>query len=251
MVKAKKGQLSFSKSKKIDLEYLQQEYDKLRRKYGSKAYLYVSKLFDSIRAKYRKQYLASPRAKQVVAKGRRPDPEQSWRAFKGKNFERLILYILEKEIESIGLKALKGDALNRRELDKSLSEVYRNLLIRFGEYSILPDADLVVYNPKTSNVAAIISAKITLRERIAQTAYWKLKLAQDPVTMHIKGLFVTTDEDGDLRLSLDRRSPSRNRIIVEYDLDGTYVLNEVAESDKVKTFPNLIRDLKKLANGKK
>lgn len=251
MAKAKKEQLSFSKSKKIDLEYLQQEYDKLRRKYDSKAYLYISELFDSIRAKYRKQYLASPRAKQAVAEGRRPDPEQSWRAFKGKNFENLILYIIEKVIESIGLKTVKGDILNRRQLDKELSAVYRNLLVRFGEYSILPDADLVVYNPKTSNVAAIISVKITLRERIAQTAYWKLKLAQDPVTMNIKGLFVTTDEDGDLKQSLDPKSPTRNRIIVEHDLDGTYVLNEVSVSDKVKPFPELVEDLKKLVNGKK
>lgn len=238
-------------TKKIDLEYLQQEYNELRKRYGDKAYLYISELFDDVRGEYRRQYLTSSRAKKIVAEGKEPDAEQSWRAFKGKNFERLILYILQKEIEALGLRAVKGDALARGELPQELSKVYRNLLIRYGDYAILPDVDLVVYNPKTFVVAAVISAKITLRERIAQTAYWKLKLAQDPVTMHIKGLFVTTDEDRDLKDSLSRENPPRNRIIVEYDLDGTYVLNEVAESDKVKPFPKLIEDLKRLVNVQK
>ncbi|MCX7997984.1 MAG: BsaWI family type II restriction enzyme [Leptospiraceae bacterium] len=42
----------------------------------------------------------------------------------------------------------------------------------------------------------MISSKVTLRERIAQTAYWKLKLSSDKVTKHIKVCFITLDEDG-------------------------------------------------------
>ncbi len=91
----------------------------------------------------------------------------------------------------------------------------------------------------------IISCKITLRERIAQTAYWKLKLASDPVTMHIRGYFITADEDGNLIRSLPEE-PSRNRIIVEHELDGTYVFRKVSESEKVKAFPKFIKDIKKL-----
>ena len=111
---------------------------------------------------------------------------------------------------------------------------------------MLPDADLVVYDPRTCQVVGIISCKITLRERIAQTAYWKLKLASDPLTMHIKGYFITADEDEDLVKGLNNPNVSRNRIIVEHELDGTYVLREVEESEKVKPLPEFIEDLKKV-----
>ena len=66
----------------------------------------------------------------------------------------------------------------------------------------------------------------------------------DPLRMHIKGYFVTADEDGDLVEGMAK--PSRDRIIVEHDLDGTYVLRDVAESDKVKAFPKLIEDIRRL-----
>jgi len=38
---------------------------------------------------------------------------------------------------------------------------------------------------------------------------------------------------------------SRNRIIVEHELDGTYVLHEVEKSEKVKPFPEFIEDIRK------
>lgn len=113
----------------------------------------------------------------------------------------------------------------------------------------IPDADLVIYKPATYEVIGIISCKITLRERVAQTAYWKLKLVSDPITAHIKGYFVTADEDGDLITGMS--NPSRNRIIVEHELDGTYVLRHIAESDKVKAFPKLIEDIRRLISEQK
>ena len=128
-----------------------------------------------------------------------------------------------------------------KRISKELGKVYRNLVIRYGQWSLLPDADLVIYEPITCRVLGVISCKITLRERIGQTAYWKLKLASDPLTMHIKGYFVTADEDGDLVQGLS--NPSRNRILVEHELDGTYALRPIAESEKVKAFPKLLADL--------
>lgn len=109
---------------------------------------------------------------------------------------------------------------------------------------MLPDVDLVIYKPTTCNIIGVISCKITLRERIAQTAYWKLKLASDPLTMHVKGYFITADEDGDLVKGMT--NPTRNRIIVEHELDGTYALRHISESEKVKAFPKLIDDLRAL-----
>jgi len=228
----------------MKLKDLIKMYEDKRKEYGDEAYLHISEIFEEVREEYKREYLASPRAQKLRAEGKTPYAEQSWKPFKGANFEKLVLYMIRQEIESLNLKCIPGDSLGRKDLPTELSRVYRNLVIRYGSFSILPDADLVIYKPVNYEVVGIISCKITLRERVAQTAYWKLKLAGDPLTMHIKGYFVTADEDGDLAKGM--LDPSRNRIIVEYDLDGTYVLREVTESDKVKAFPKLIEDIRRL-----
>jgi len=224
-------------------------YEDKRKQFEDNAYLHISEIFEEAREKHKREYLASPRAQKLKAEGKSPDAEQSWKPFKGANFEKLVLYIIGQEIDSMNLKCIPGDSLNRKNLSIELNKVHRNLAIRYGSFSMLPDADLVVYKPATCEVVGIISCKVTLRERIAQTAYWKLKLAGDPLTMHIKGYFVTADEDGDLVKGMS--DPSRNRIIVEHDLDGTYVLRDVAESEKVKAFPKLIKDIRRLINEQK
>lgn len=221
-------------------------YEDKKKQYGDKAYLHVSEIFEEVREKYKQEYLAGSRAQRLRAEGKTPYAEQSWKPFKGANFEKLILHIIKQEIESLGLRCVPGDSLGRKNLPLELNKVHRNLVVRYGTFSILPDADLVIYKPEMCKVVGIISCKITLRERIAQTAYWKLKLADDPLTMHIKGYFVTADEDADLVKGMS--DPSRNRIIVEHDLDGTYVLREVAESSKVKAFPKLIEDIRRLVS---
>lgn len=153
------------------------------------------------------------------------------------------------KLESLGLKVVEGNTLERtnsRNLSKELSQVKRNLLIDYGEFGAhLPDVDIIIYDPRTLKVIAVISSKITLRERIAQTGYWKLKLMQDEVTKHIKVFFITLDEDGTLKTKIPAK---KGRAIVEVDTDGSYVMckEEVEESDKVKMFDKFIEDLKKL-----
>ncbi|MGI0015951.1 MAG: BsaWI family type II restriction enzyme, partial [Nitrososphaera sp.] len=79
--------------------------------------------------------------------------------------------------------------------------------------------------------------------RIAQTGYWKMKLAGDEVTEHIRVFFITPDEDGTLTAKLPAK---KGRAIVEVDTDGSYVMTEaqVEESNKVKMFDKFIDDLK-------
>ena len=104
------------------------------------------------------------------------------------------MYIIEDEVKSLGLKIIGGNTLERtksKNLSEELSRVKRNLLIDYGEFgSHLPDVDMIIYEPKTMKVIAVISSKVTLRERIAQTGYWKLKLLQDNVTKHIRVFFM-------------------------------------------------------------
>ncbi len=216
-------------------------YEEYKVRYGKEAYRYISQLLKEAKELHHKDWSKSPT--------KSGDHEQSWRAFKGKNLERLIEHIIVNEVEALGLKIVNGNALERTNssnLPKELSQVKRNLLVDFGEFGChLPDVDLVIYKPETSKVIAVVSSKVTLRERIAQTGYWKIKLASDEATRHIKAYFATPDEDGTLT---SRKKVKKGRAIVETDSDGGYVLSEanVEESAKVKMFDKFIEDLKKL-----
>ena len=182
------------------------------------------------------------------------DHEQSWRAFKGKNLEKLVAYIIKDEVERLGLKVVDGNKLektNTNNLSQELNRVKRNLLVDFGEFGAhLPDVDIIIYNPTDCKIIAVISSKVTLRERIAQTGYWKIKLSQDKVTRHIKVFFITPDEDKTLSI---KKPAKKGRAIVEVDTDGGYIMSEekIEESDKVKSFDKFITDLKNLIYAKR
>ena len=228
-----------------------QMYESKKVEYGEIAYKQISNLLAEAKAQHKKDFLESDAAKKARKEGREPDHEQSWRAFKGKNLEKLIEYIITDEIQSLGLKVINGNALERTEgknLSEELGKVKRNLQIDYGEYgSHLPDVDLIIYDPKTTKIVAVLSSKVTLRERIAQTGYWKVKLAADKVTKHIKVYFITPDEDGTLT---HKKPAKKGRAIVEIDTDGCYVLSEtnIEESIKVKPFDQFIPDLKNIIN---
>ena len=221
-------------------------YEKKKAKCGNEAYRHISVILDEAKEIHKKDWLKKP-----TPNG---DHEQSWRAFKGKNLEKLIAYILNDEVETLGLKIINGNALEKTKasnLSLELSSVKHNLLIDYGEFgSHLPDVDCVIYDPKTYRIIAVLSSKVTLRERIAQTGYWKIKLSNDKVTEHIKVFFITPDEDETL---LTKMPAKKGRAISEVDLDGSYVMSEknVEESDKVKMFDKFIEDLKELLKNKK
>jgi type II restriction enzyme len=221
-------------------------YEEKKEKFGTETYKHISELFNEAKRIHKRDWLKKP------TKGK--DHEQSWRAFKGKNLEKLILYIIKSEVEKLGLKVVNGNALERKKsenLSEELSKIKRNLLVDYGEFGAhLPDIDIIIYNPKTLKIIAGISSKVTLRERIAQTGYWKIKLSQDPVTNDIKIFFITPDEDGTLRY---KKPTKKGRAIVEVDTDGSYVMSEtkIEESEKVKMFDKFIEDLKTLIKNEK
>ncbi|MBX3038799.1 MAG: hypothetical protein KF758_17955 [Anaerolineales bacterium] len=210
-------------------------YEKKKKKHGSESYRYISELLREAKEQHKRDFHGS-------------DHEQSWRAFKGKNLEKLIEYIIIDEVHHLGLEIVNGNSLERKtgeNLSEQLSKVKRNLVIDYGKFGLhLPDVDIVIFNPRNSKVLAVLSSKVTLRERIAQTGYWKIKLAANKITKHIKVYFITPDEDETLKIM---RPIKKGRAIVEVDLDGSYVLSEtqIEESKKVKMFDKFIEDLKK------
>jgi len=220
-------------------------YGEKKKKFGAETYKHISALLREAKELHKKDWLKHPTANK--------DHEQSWRAFKGKNLEKLIMHIIKDEVKSLGLNIVEGNKLERTNsgnLSKELSTVKRNLLVDYSEFgSHLPDVDMIIFDPKSFKVIVVISSKVTLRERIAQTGYWKLKLLQDEATKHIRVFFITPDEDGTLTI---RKPTKKGRAIVEVDTDGSYVMSEtsVEESDKVKMFDKFIEDLRGLLNGK-
>lgn len=219
-------------------------YEKYKQKYKGEAYKHISELFIEAKKVHKRDW-----SKRPTPEG---DHEQSWRAFKGKNLEKLVQYIITAEVEELGLRVVNGNKLERStSLSKELSQVKRNLAIDYGEFGLhLPDVDIIIYDPGNYEVIAAISSKVTLRERIAQTGYWKLKLLQDETTKHIRVYFITPDEDKTLTI---KRPAKKGRAIVEVDTDGSYVMSEeeIEESNKVKKFDKFLEDLRKLIHAKR
>lgn len=219
---------------KFTIDDLYLIYDGYKTKYKSNAYKYVSQVLIDAKPLHKKSFTGN-------------DHEQSWRAFKGKNLEKLIIYIIGAEVKRLGLEIIDGNKLERTKevnLSEELSSIKRNLLIDYGEFGYhLPDVDIIIYKPQSYKVIAVLSSKVTLRERIAQSGYWKLKLCSQTLTKHIKVYFVTPDEDNTLAI---KKPTKKGRAIVEVDLDGSYVLSEttIEESNKVKPFSKFIDDLR-------
>jgi len=200
-------------------------YEAKKKKFSLNAYKHVSELLAEAKELHRKNFVENPSPQ--------GDFEQSWKPVKGNILEKLITHILEDEVASLGLRIVRGRTLDKsksQNLSKELSLVKRNLLVDYGEFgSHLPDVDMIIYNPKTLKVLAVISSKSSLRERIAQTAYWKLKLYGDRATEHIKVYFLTPDEDGTLTI---KTPANKDRAMVEVDTDGSYVMSEMRWSPK-------------------
>lgn len=212
-------------------------YENKKKIYKKDTYKYISKLLKEIKEIHRQDALS----RGII------DTEQSWRAFKGKNLEKLIEHIIKDEIEKLNLSIINGNILehNKYSDNNKLDLLKRNLAIDYGEFGMhLPDVDIIIYEPNKSKIIAVLSVKVTLRERIAQTGYWKLKLMNSNITKDIKVFFITLDEDD----IFSKKPAKKGRAIVEVDTDGCYILteNEFEKSSKVKLFSEFINDLKKL-----
>ena len=79
--------------KKFSIEDLFNIYRKYKVQYGSNAYKYISQVLTEAKPLHKKSFIGN-------------DHEQSWRAFKGKNLEKLIVFIIEEEIRELGLNII-------------------------------------------------------------------------------------------------------------------------------------------------
>jgi type II restriction enzyme len=185
--------------------------------------------------------------------------EQSWHVYIGNKFQGVVYSILKGYLHKLRSQNSQFANLNifTESEVKNNDIIVRKLAVKYGEYLLLPDTDMVIvdYNftdPWKSEVLAIVSCKTSLRERIAQACYWKLKLLSSDVTKNTRVFLATTDNDEDffIRNKVNYGGKSRNRIIAEYELDGVYILREDFkkewESSKVKRYERIFDDLVKI-----
>lgn len=183
--------------------------------------------------------------------------QQSWNSFIGHRFQGVIHAILKGYVKKLRDQSqdFKGIEVLTAEEAKSDEVIMRKLAVKYGDFLLLPDVDsaIVWIDPEhrwESTILAIISCKTSLRERIAQACYWKLKLLSSDVQKGIRVFLATADHDDDFSIGDGGErfnGKSRDRVISEHELDGIYILREDFrvdwESNKVKRFDRIFDDI--------
>lgn len=177
---------------------------------------------------------------------------QSWNNVKGGLLERFAHDIIKSLIQNceainitFGNRPDKGsNGTSRNDEQRKARESIKIGLDTERKWS--PDADLILYSSKNNGedirVEAIISCKTSLRERIAQTAFWKHKLASSDTTEHIKNILITLDSD---KVFFGGKN-TKPRAIALSELDAIFVLKPCFDKhDKLKSFDQFTKELKK------
>ena len=188
--------------------------------------------------------------------------QQSWNTFIGHVFQKMVFAVLKcyfRGLRSKNTEFQNLDVMSESEVRKN-EIIAKKLSISYGEgkYFMLPDTDMAIvdYNfsdPWNSEILGIISCKTSLRERVAQACYWKLKLKRSKTAHNVRAFLATADNDKDFsigektRIKKEYDGMSRDRVIAEYELDGVYILRgdfkEEWESSKVKRYDKIFNDL--------
>ena len=216
-------------------------FDKYKVLYNDQMYRYVDEIFSEIHKNF------------LIALSVGKDEGQAWKSVSGKGLELFIEYIITKDVLSLGLGIIHGNELERASeanISDFRSVLKRKLLINFGgNLYFFPDVDLVIYEPKKNNVIALVSSKASLRERIAQSGYWKFKLNESDNTNHIKLFMITPDKDNIFGIE---SKMTKSRAIAETAIDGSYIITskQIKESSRVKYFDHFFTDLKKIIKPK-
>lgn len=210
-----------------------QDFSELVKQEGDLAYTKITEFFTTIKSRFLSNHNYDSDIK----------ARQAWVQLVGASLEGIIYKMLEHFCATNGL-ALATDKDLTRPKTKILETVRSNIEVYFDKISILPDGDLILYEPKSGKVHAIISLKNSFRERYTETPYWKLKLSQRMTTKDVKVFMITPDPDDEVS---SRSNPRKPRIVMEYELDGIYLAKETSAfepSDKVKSISSLIPDLR-------
>jgi hypothetical protein len=194
---------------------------------------FIGEIFQEIK----EQYLAETTAK---------DKNQSWNAWSGKALEKLIEYSIKEFIETCGYPVALTSycVLKRKKLSDKLETVKKNIAVSYAKAPIVPNVDLILYDQNSCQVISLLFCQASLRERVVQAAYWKIKLGDKQIRCYL----VSTDNEQDF--VQEGQNSSRNRIIVEHgEIDGAYIFGDIPESGKIKKFDRMFPDLTSIFKG--
>ncbi|MBU0460821.1 MAG: endonuclease [Nanoarchaeota archaeon] len=235
----------------MDFQIVKEKFQEFEKEHGKDAFLKVDAFLEEIKEEYLKIM-----TKEFMGRGESQNEahnkaRQSWRPKVGSFLESLVKYMIEEFCKDSNIKITSDKKLKKRELSKELSLLRSMMVVHFNDYSLLPDADLILYKYDEKNekvtVICILSLKTSFRERFTETPYWKLKLKEDPRTENIKVFMITPDNTDEISYSSSKNGPRKARIIMEYELDGIYMAREEFDvSSKIKSLHDLFEDLKKI-----
>ena len=133
-------------------------FDKIKKIYLAKkrntiSHNFIREIFDEIKVEYKKE-------KRREGK----DANQSWNSWSGKALQGLIKFIVEDYVSSskypIGIT--DDMSLRNKKLSTELDKVRRNIEIFYDSYSIIPDADIILYDKTNYKIIAVLSCKASL-----------------------------------------------------------------------------------------
>ena len=226
-------------------EIIAQNFNSFLQEHGTDSYKMLKIFFEEERNKFSKKRIEElcndgESTEQAVIKAR-----QGWVSVIGRSLEIVVEELIKDFCAKNNLKITNDKKLKSKNLSKELDLVKRALLVHFGDNSVLPDGDIIIYRfeKEVPTILAILSVKNSFRERYTETPYWKLKLQESQVTKNIRVFMITPDNDDEI----STKDATKSRIVLEYELDGVYMAKEEFDAtEKVKGIEELISDLEKL-----
>ncbi len=134
--------------------------------------------------------------------------DQMWKSCKGSLYEYAVCKALNEILMNDPSLAQRLDIIH----GSKLNVLTREQLIIKNWSEILPDVDFVITNKACDKAVAILSCKTSLRERLAETAFWAKELKPKGIDV----IFITTDKDKEVTADV-------NRYIVMHVLDYTVI----------------------------
>lgn len=226
-------------------EQIAQNFNIFLQENDESAYKRLKQFFEQERKKYSDEKIKEFIAEGISAEEAVIKTRQSWVSVIGRSLEIIVENLIKDFCAKHNLKLTNDKILKSKNLVSELSLVKRAILIDFGENSVLPDGDIIIYKFENNipKILAILSVKNSFRERYTETPYWKLKLSESDVTKNIKVYMITPDNDNEI----SKKNASKSRIVLEYELDGIYMAkDDFDKTEKVKGIECLISDLEKL-----
>ena len=138
--------------------------------------------------------------------------DQAWRPCEGALYEYAVYKCIEKVINITPNLQDRFIVI----MGENISETHKEQIVIRNWNEVFPDIDILIIERGSNVVKAILSCKISLRERLTETAFWKREIEKTRNQTDIKVVFITTDKDDELR-------SDTNRYILLHVIDYTFV----------------------------